>query len=164
MNTFIQTHKRKLLSALFLVVLGIVVGITASLSYAQEAPGDVAFDTIKQPKAVLSGTPGQTTVWLEFPIFLINKGNASQEVTVTLNCAQSSSTGTYTLQPGKNKYTHKHPLTRDQVLAVNALKKTKGKMACDVSIPEDADATNNAITFDLFKNRIRVDIKNVKKK
>ncbi len=164
MNTFIQTHKHKLLSVLVLVVLGLAVGITASLSYAQEAPGDVEFKTIKQPKAVLSGAPGATKVWLEFPLVLINNGNASQEVTVTLNCVKSTSTGTYTVQPGQNKYTHKHPLTPDEVRAVNALKKTKGKLACDVSIPEDSNAENNGLTFDLFKNRIRVDIKNVKKK
>lgn len=164
MNTFIQRHKHKLLSVVFLIVLGVIVGITASLSYAQEAPGDVAFDTIKQPKVVLEGPPGTTKVWLDFPIVLINNGNTSQEVAVTLNCVKSISTAMYTLQPGKNKYTHKHPLTRDEVLAVNVLKKTKGKMACDASIPEDANPTNNALTFDLYKNRVRVDIKNVKKK
>lgn len=117
---------------------------------------DFTFDTVKQPVAVLKNNK----VGLEFPIYLTNKSNTEKEVKVQLNCVKRASVSTYTQKPGQAKQTFIHPLSKEEVLFLNNLKKTKGKVPCEFSL---ISGGNSGATFDLYRNKIRIDIKNVKK-
>lgn len=153
---------------IFAVVLFIMMSlITFSITRSyEEKKLDIALDTIKQPKAVIEGK----SVMLRFPVTITNASNEAQKVMLRMNCVQSTSSQMYNLKPGKSKETYRHPLSKEEVLEVNKLKKTKGTFPCDIAIiidPNeelDSNPSNNYLFFDLYKNRVRVDIKNVRKK
>lgn len=162
-NTYQKSYH--VISAILLFLIMSLVTFAVTRSY-EEKTVDISLDTIKQPKAVIEGKK----VFLRFPVTLTNALNESQEVTLRMNCVQSTSSETYTLEPGKSKQTYSHPLSKEEVLEVNKLKRTKDSFPCDIAViidpaeELDSNPSNNYLFFDLYKNRVRVDIKNVRKK
>lgn len=153
----IQKIGSSILVAVAMAVVAALVTISVSLfSFAQNA-NYVVLQDIKQPTVKLK----DKNVSLQFPIFLNNTATEEQEAGVELNCVKSVSSSVFKTKKGKKKYTYIHPLSREEVLALNDLKKRKGSFACTFSL---ADSRDNSISFDLYRNRVRLDIKNVKKK
>lgn len=156
----LKKHKKEFLVS-GLIAVAIVVA-SVSLSQAEDvlppAGADFSIDAVKQPVVVLKPN---NKVALEFPIYLTNKSDAEKEVSVSLKCVKSTSTASYSQKPGKVKQIFVHPLSKEEVLLLNNLKKTKGSYTCEFSLIGSAA---KRMSFDLYRNRVRLDIKNWKKK
>lgn len=147
-------NKKYLIIVGLIAITSVIASISLSyLSYAQQTDRTVTIEEVTAPKPLLSGK----NVLLAFPLKLTNSSTAARGIGLSLDCGKGAQTQTYTQSPGSTKQIFNYQLSNAEIITMNNFKKTKGSVACTLSSEE-----GQTVSFDLYRNRIRLDIKNLR--
>ena len=160
-------HKIAVASLLCFGLVSLAVGLfydngtsfSASITSAQEGhkTSKVFSADVKKPKALFDGKSAS----LNYPLTIKNNTATTINITANLTCMDNAGTATFKLKPGTNELTYVQTLSSRQLTDLNAAKKTGTTFPCNFVFTDGIISQN--LSFDLYKNRVSVDIKNVKK-